>query len=397
MSQDNTSTLNKVLVISTDFYPLVGGTSRHTSCLCSALSHNKLNVHLMTYGADLEDYDAKQDYTVHRISSENDYSYFNRHLKMPIKLVFAVGKILKEDNSFDIVHVCNGNYIPLPMRFASIHKPVVWTIHNLPPAEMSTSLLRNPLANAVFIQLLKIFFVITVKLSLAFGKYDSVILVSSFIQQKLLSKGVPASKVTVVPNGVEKRDVGESKSESPWFTILVVARVVEHKGQLELVRAMPKILKHIPNARCIIAGETVSQGYVDEIQKEMVSSSLTEEQVILTGKITDDTVNAYFAECDVYVQPSYEEGFCISIAEAMYSGLPVVGTKTGAIAEFIGENRGILLQNPNPEKIADAVIQYYEDPGMRKKYAKRGQEYIRENYDWDAIAKKTIEVYLRCL
>lgn len=386
----------KVLVVSTDFPPLIGGTSRHTSCLCSALANNDLDIHLLTYGADLENYDANQRYTIQRISSENNYGYFNRHLKMPIKLAFAIKKKLKE-RPFDIVHICNGNYIPLPLRFVSIHKPVVWTIHNLPPAEMSTSLLKNPIANSILLQLLNVFFAITVKLSLVFGKYEHIISVSSFIQQKLLTKGVSSSKVTVVHNGVEKRKVEKKEKNDTWFTLLVVARVVEHKGQLEIVKALPKILQQIPNARCIIAGETVSQDYVNKIQEEMQKSSLSTNQVVLTGKVSDETINEYFSECDVYIQPSYEEGFCISIAEAMYSGLPVVGTKTGAIPDFIGENRGILLPTPNSEMIADAVISYYENPVMREEYADAGQKYIQETYDWEAIARKTIDVYQRCV
>ena len=387
--------LYKILVISTDFDPLIGGTSRHTSCLCNSLSCNGLDVHLLTYGIDTNGYDRQQNYHIVRINSKNNFNYLYRHLFIPIKLAFSVSKHLK-NNDYDLVHVCSGNYIPLPLRFTTVNIPVIWTIHNLPPAEMSTHIIRNCVLNSIFIAFIKPIFAISVVLSLKFGKFNHIISVSEFIQQKLLLKHVPAEKIDVVPNGVEKRISPREATPNfhkKWFTILVIARVVEHKGQLELVKAMPRILAHIPHARCIIAGEIISENYRDSIIEEMKSNSIEDNKIILTGKISDEDVKGYLSDCDIYVQPSYEEGFCIAIAEAMYGRVPVIGTETGAIPTFIGNDRGILLPTPNPDSIADAVIKYFDNPEIMMRYAENGRNYIQQNYDWDAIAKKTIVIY----
>ena len=95
---------------------------------------------------------------------------------------------------------------------------------------------------------------------------------------------------------------------------------------------------------------------------------------------------------------SLEEGFCITILEAMACGKPVIGTPTGEIPKLITESGGgVLVPKSSPAEIAAVLSKLLSDPESRKSLGQKAREYIIANYSWETVAEKTSNLYLEVI
>lgn len=389
--------IQKILIVSAHFYPLKGGTATHTENLCFELSKLGYEVHLVTEDnecPDLDEHDASRIYHVRRLKTKR----FRGDLFFPLLVGLRINKIIKEFNP-DIINISTGNYVPLGLKLSKKQNvPIIYTVHNVPPEEYTLNISKNPRINETvkkyYFKLIRL----VAKACMRFGRYDSIISVSERTKGRLIDAGAKSDDISVVSNGVSlpKSEGIRLEEDNNWFNILVTAGVIEHKGQYELVQAMDKFLSVIPNARCYIVGPIRSQAYYEKIQR-YISEKGYAQNVILTGEASEAELEDYYAKCDLYVQPSYQEGFCIAIMEAMIRGKPVIGTAVGAIPELLAEGRGIVISKPEVELLADSVIRMYQDSGFRLNSARSGREYILREYEWGRVAKETVDVYRKAL
>lgn len=390
--------IQKILIISAHFYPLKGGTSTHTENLCSALSKLGYDVHLITQdneSPDMDEHDASRNYHVQRLKTNKR---FRSDLFFPLLVGLRINKIIKEFNP-DVINISTGNYVPLGLRLSKKQKvPIIYTVHNVPPEEYTLNISKNTRVNEKVKKYYFNFIGLVAKACMKFGRYDWIISVSERTKGRLIEAGAKLNEISVVSNGVSlpKSEGTRLDEDDEWFNILVTAGVIEHKGQYELTCAMDKILSVIPNARCYIVGPVRSQAYYEKIQV-YISEKGYAKQIILTGEASEAELEDYYAKCDLYVQPSYQEGFCIAIMEAMIRGKPTIGTAVGAIPELLSDGRGIVLSEPDVGLIADAVIQMYQDSEFRIGCARKGQEYILREYEWSRVAKETVDVYQKAI
>jgi len=101
---------------------------------------------------------------------------------------------------------------------------------------------------------------------------------------------------------------------------------------------------------------------------------------------------------DIYVQPSIKESFGIGIVEAMYSGLPVVATKTGGIPEVVqGEGTGILVPPRNSEALSEALLNLIGNPEMANRMGERGRKIAASKFSGRRYAKEMEKLYVSLL
>ena len=113
--------------------------------------------------------------------------------------------------------------------------------------------------------------------------------------------------------------------------ILNVASIMATKAQLPLVRAFAAVLKDYPESRLVLLGSVMEPAYMESIVKVVEDLGLG-EHVIFAGFHSDST--PFYQAADVFVLPSYWEGWSLSLAEAAVSGLPCVITDVGSAYEF---------------------------------------------------------------
>ena len=239
---------------------------------------------------------------------------------------------------------------------------------------------------------------------------DMVITVSNAMKEELRKLGFPEEKIRVCYNGVdpEKYDPNRvSKDEiakirqkyslkEDDLMIFFIGRLVWVKGVDKLIMAMPHILNEVPNAKLVIIGVGDMRGYLEKL----VENLKIEENVKFRFEfIPEEERIMHYAACDVAVFPSLYEPFGIVTLEAMSMEKPVVVGARGVsgMREIVvpsGPNQCGFHINPyDPKDIAWGIVNSIKDPVEKERLGKNGRKRVLENFTWNIVAKKTIELY----
>lgn len=242
---------------------------------------------------------------------------------------------------------------------------------------------------------------------------DRIITVSDPMKGHLISLGYEPEKIRAVPNGVdhekydpEREEFSEDKvkdfrekigvGDDPM--IFYVGRLTWVKGVESLIRAMPRILEEVPDAKLVILGQGDQEGTIDEYVE---SNDLQDNVITRYEFVSEEERLRYYAACDLTVFPSRYEPFGIVCTEAMSMGKPVVVGATGVngFREQViasGPNRcGSHVDPESPEDIAKFVIELLEDDELREKLGKNARDRVLNNYTLDIVAERTMEIYDR--
>ncbi|MFA4849337.1 MAG: glycosyltransferase family 4 protein [Methanoregula sp.] len=389
----------KILVISEHYYPLKGGTVTYVNNLCENLAKLGMCVYLITSGTDnqntqsLNRWDKAGLYYVHKLSIPK---YLRKERYFPLFLIKEFSSIVDEIKP-DIIHISHGFFAPVVIKISNIRKiPIIWTVHNVPPAEHIFQKFKNKKINSIFRHIY--FKIASLFSSFCFRiyHYNKIICVSQSTADKVLSRGVSKDKICIIPNGISipdnsyKKDILPKKTRS--FIVLTVAGIIEHKGQLEVVKGISKVVEDYPDTRFIFVGPIRSPKYLESIIFTAKSLGVL-NHIEITGEVTEEKLHEFYERCDVYVQPSYQEGFCITIMEAMGHGKPVIGTAVGAIPDLIKREQGILLTSPSPKLISEAVVFLLSNESKREEYGKNGKNFIINTYSAKVMASNTARLY----
>ncbi len=152
------------------------------------------------------------------------------------------------------------------------------------------------------------------------------------------------------------------KAPDDPFTVLFVGRIVESKGQRDLVEAFAEFNRAwAAPARLVLVGRDGGPGdpYLASVHEAMHRHNVA-GQVHLAGSVSDAELRDWYARADLYVSLSRHEGFGVPLVEAMARGLPVLAWSAGAVAETLGE-AGALLSSPMPTAVADEMLRLARD------------------------------------
>jgi glycosyltransferase involved in cell wall biosynthesis len=207
-------------------------------------------------------------------------------------------------------------------------------------------------------------------------------------------------KIVVIPNGVNVKefDIDYSKEECRKKLglpiddeiILFLGTLGPHKGPDILLKAMPKILKNIPDAKLVFVGGGVMR---DELEKRLKKLGV-EKNVKFAGFIGDTFKKAlYYRAADIFVLPSMIEVFPVVLLEASASGLPMVVSDLITFKCIIEKGyNGIITKKGHENNLADAIIYLLENEDVRGKMGKNGKKKVKD-YSWERIAEMTEKVY----
>lgn len=218
------------------------------------------------------------------------------------------------------------------------------------------------------------------------SKYaNEVIVISNVINKHIKSKykrtdahliynGVP------VPKRTEKTDYIESLGLQPKQYIFAMGRFVPEKNFHQLIEAF-SLLDNTGNYRLVIAGDVD----IEDAYSLNLKAKARENQVVLPGFIKGEKLQALLSHAHTFVLPSSHEGLPISLLEAMSYKLPVV-------VSDIDANKEIDLPADNYFKVGD-IDALTEKLQSAIDLPPESPDYSMEQYNWDSIAKQTLEVY----
>lgn len=229
-----------------------------------------------------------------------------------------------------------------------------------------------------------------------------VVTVSSFTKNKLvvqipeLEKKIFLLPVTVdgsmfypkerLENFVEKHRL---RGKKIIFTLNRLLKIEGYKGFDRIVRAMPNIVKEIPEAVYIIGGTGDDIPRIKKLVKEMK----LESRVVFAGFIPNEELIDYYNAADVFVMPSTKEGFGTVFIEALACGKPVIaGDSDGSRDALLNGKLGILVDPLDTDEIAGAIIQVLKGEAPKQLY---DREYLRktvlEAYGYEKFKESTVK------
>jgi glycosyltransferase involved in cell wall biosynthesis len=167
-------------------------------------------------------------------------------------------------------------------------------------------------------------------------------------------------------------------------------RMTCDKGLPELCEAFDLILCAEPSTRLMLVGWfDVAEDALDPALRERI---LRHPQIHCTGFIPDTA--PYYRAMDVFVLPTWREGFPNVVLEAAATGLPVITTEsTGARDSVLPEITGLLIPPGHPDAIYEAVIKLIRDPQRRECMGKAGRAWILEHYVEAHVVGMTVDYY----
>jgi glycosyltransferase involved in cell wall biosynthesis len=219
--------------------------------------------------------------------------------------------------------------------------------------------------------------------------------VSEEMKSGLENMGIDSSKIAVFPMGVDDIffDIGMKKGRrkgNQSFTVLSNRNLQPIYNVWHLIRAIPSVLRAVPNARFLIAGDGLERERLrQEVDRLGIAAS-----VEFLGKIPHEDMPSLLEKTDVYVSTSLSDGTSVSLLEAMASGAFPVVTDIAANKEWIRDGmNGFLVPIDDETSLAHKIVQSLRDEELterarqtnwevrEKAYLKHHMEHLRAIYE----------------
>ena len=217
----------------------------------------------------------------------------------------------------------------------------------------------------------------------------------SFAEEVSGHHGTPQDRFTIVPGATDvdrfrphpDRSIGALGQPA---TLLYHGRVDLRKGVLELVEAFALLVESGRDLRLVVSGIGPDVNAVGE-RVEMLALG---DRVELLGYASYDQAPTVYHRGDLFVSPTYSEGFSNTILEAMASGLPIVSTRTVGVVDCLMDGRNALLVEPQDvDGLTWAISRLLDDDDLRTRLAEQALDEVRTLYSWPAVVRQIEHVY----
>jgi len=199
--------------------------------------------------------------------------------------------------------------------------------------------------------------------------------------------GYPVDKI---PDTIDRAAARRALGWDDAPVVLTVARLVSNKGVDVVLRAMSHVARECPGARYVVAGSGGARASLEALAAELD----LEDCVEFRGYVSEEEKSLLYQAADLFVmasRPGYRneiEGFGITFLEANAHGLAVVGTWVGGIPDAVEDGvNGLLVAPDDPEALVRAIGALLSDPTRCRAMAETGRRRIREKFNWARIAE----------
>lgn len=397
----------KLLAISEHYYPRVGGTVNYVHETLSALVRQGVEAELWVPGPAPQNWRpegmAEPSYDVKWIDAgypaRGDPTRAQRYDFCQQVTRLALSRAVGPERP-DMLHVLFGLFVMEVLDTAALRAagvPSAATVHNVPPMECRQIAHDAPLT-ARMKEALRLRAVSLKNASrLRRHGYDLYVVPSD--QVKALLTPIVGHPVVVVGHGttsdlLARMTPPQTRASTGTLRLLTAGGYVPHKRQ----HIIPETAAALQRAGLDIRWDVVGPpgrvpGYFDGIAREVEARRL-EGRVILHGSVPVDRLAGLYDAAHLYVQPSIEEGFCLTALDAAAAGLPVIGCRAGALPEIIAASGGELVES-SPGPLAKAVAgfvakNYWRDPAERAAL-------VKARFSWTGAAAALLNHYQSCM
>jgi phosphatidylinositol alpha-1,6-mannosyltransferase len=234
--------------------------------------------------------------------------------------------------------------------------------------------------------------------SFAMSHSDAVIAVSRHSERMAIASGASPDRVHQIHNGVDLPVIDrdhEMRGDAPP-TVLTVARMTDlHKGHDVMLRAMPLVLRRVPNARWVVVGDGPLKFSYQQTARDLGIDAA----VLFQGEVDDAERDTWFRRAHVFAMPTRVppgglggEGFGIAYLEAAAHRLPVVAANEGGAIDAVDAGRtGTLIDPTDHVALAEALVSLLADPERARGMGEAGFRWAAR-FLWQATAERVADV-----
>lgn len=378
----------KILILSTSFWPLVGGSETAIAEVTARLSDYHFDLITARLQSNSRPVEEEGNLRIFRVG--NNLNFFKFLLPknfLPLAIFNLARKLIKKEN-YDLIHVFQASQAggaAWLLKKVGVNCPVILTLQegqNLSAQSWLTRYFR----------------------ALVIQSADRGTAISQYLMAylKKTKKNLPT---TLIPNGVDLNkfsqefSYGDLSNLSDYLgvrpgakVIISTSRLVFKNGLDSLIKALAVLQKKYPTEDwcLLLAGD----GAEKENLMALARSLAVNGRLIFKSSVGHQELPKYLKISHVFIRPSRSEGLGISFLEAMAAGVPIIGTRIGGIPDFLTDQEtGLFCDPENPEDIAYKIKLVLDDESLRKKMIKNARVLVEEKYDWDKIAENYKKLY----
>src|SRR5438552_11616980 len=226
----------------------------------------------------------------------------------------------------------------------------------------------------------------------------------AIIATSALSASFLRRDATVVMHGVDTdryappadRAAAFAEAKLPGrYAIGCFGRVRAQKGSDVFVDAMCRLLPNYPDFTAVMVGAIVpeQQGFADDLRKKIEAAGL-QSRIVITGELEIEEVQRWYRRLTIYAFTSRNEGFGLTLIEAMSSGAALVASRAGAAGLVVEDGvTGVLTPPGDVDALVAALEPLMRDPAAATAMGARARARVEEKFSLDAEANRIADVY----
>ena len=358
----------RLLVVTNDFPPRVGGAQRYCHDLVRHLPPDRVTV-LAPRMDGWREFDAAQAYPVVR--------YGGSFLLPGGELRPRVRSLLRETGAEMVLF---GHGYPLAAMGPGLDVPYATLTHGVEAWMSRVPVGRQLLARAL--------------------SDARVVFTVSRHTERWIRRALPARTRTLpLPPGVDVDRFNPDVDGLPVRTrhgvgdrplVACVSRLVQRKGQDTLIRVWPAVRRAIPGARLLLVG-----GGPDRERLGQLAAPLG-DAVSFAGVVSEEELPAHYAAADLFAMPCRDqkgglelEGLGIVYLEAAACGKAAVAGRSGGAPEAVIEGEtGVVVDGRDQAGLGRAIVKLLEDPERRRSMGKAGRAWVEKDFSWTAVLER---------
>lgn len=209
---------------------------------------------------------------------------------------------------------------------------------------------------------------------------SDVIITMDARSKQVINEFLPDANVMNLPNPIDLSEFPTPK-KSNSKTIIFVGWVVKTKGIEELLVSWTRLFHKYPDWRLRIVGP-YNLNYINQLKQDIPTEGVTFE-----GELPHEATLQQINDADIFILPSYTEGFPYVLIEAMSLAKPIVATSVGSVPDMLSNGCGIVIQPKKPEQIEEALNTLIKNINLQHKFGAEAYKKVCEHYSIEILFK----------
>ena len=211
---------------------------------------------------------------------------------------------------------------------------------------------------------------------------------STHTANAVIASAVALQRVAVAIPGTDKPIIASKRKAQGPLRLLTVATVTPRKGHLLLIEALAGLRDVDWRLTCI--GSLERDPATAAALRNAIAANQLGDRIALLGERPPELLSEAYRDANLFVLPSYHEGYGMAYAEALAHGLPIIATTAGAIPDTVPATASLLVPPGDATALQDALRRMFTDPNLRSRLAAGAALAAAALPDWPTAVRRWV-------